>query len=171
MTQRSMLCARIGTRLRAAGEHLAIAESLTGGMVAQCFAAAPDSSDWFLGAVVAYQKRVKFQVLSVREGPVITEQAATAMAEGVKRLTGAHVAAAVTGAGGPEGQDGQPPGTVWIAVVARGATTTRQLHLDGEPPEICEQAATATIELLCEVLEDHPSEEHPSGDHASDDHS
>src|SRR5680860_1437898 len=73
MTQRSMLCARIGTRLRAAGEHLAIAESLTGGMAAQCFAAAPDSSDWFLGAVVAYQKRVKIQVLSVPEGPVLDE--------------------------------------------------------------------------------------------------
>src|SRR5680860_802093 len=104
MTQRSMLCARIGTRLRAAGEHLAIAESLTGGMVAQCFAAAPDSSDWFLGAVVAYQKRVKFQVLSVPEGPVITEQAATWAP--VSRFTPSAIAvAACSVITGPSGTD------------------------------------------------------------------
>ena len=152
MTDQDELCARIGKHLAARGQRLAIAESLTGGMVSQCFAAAPDSSNWFLGGVVAYSKHVKFDVLAVPHGPVVTEEAATAMAEGVRQLTGADVAAAVTGAGGPDPEDGQPPGTVWMAVVTADATTTRETRFEGEPAEVCAQAAAATIELLAGML-------------------
>jgi nicotinamide-nucleotide amidase len=119
--RRETLCADIGAHLNDHHERLAIAESLTGGGLSQSFAAAPGSSGWFLGGVVAYQKPVKFAVLGVPEGPVVSEAAAVAMAEGVRALLGADVAAAVTGAGGPDGQDGQPPGTVWVAVSAHGA--------------------------------------------------
>lgn len=146
------LCAAIGAHLDDHGQRLAVAESLTGGMVSQCFAAAPSSSEWYLGGIVAYHKRIKFEVLGVPEGPVVTEEAATAMARGAQRLTGAEVAAAVTGAGGPDGQDGEPPGTVWMAVVADGRVTTRRLQLQGEPPQICEQAARATIELVASAI-------------------
>ena len=152
MTDQDELCARIGKHLAARGQRLAIAESLTGGMVSQGFAAAPDASDWFLGGVVAYSKHVKFEVLAVPHGPVVTEAAATAMAQGVRQLTGADVAAGVTGAGGPEPQDGQPPGTVWMAVVTDDTTTTREVRFDGDPPEVCAQATAATIELLAGTL-------------------
>ena len=153
MTDREQLCAAIGQRLADRGLQIAVAESLTGGMVSQCFAAAPGSSDWYLGGVVAYHRSVKYDMLSVPEGPVVTEEAAAAMATGVQKLTGADVVAAVTGAGGPDGQDGQPPGTVWIAVITPTATLTRRLRCEGDPPEVCELATQATVELVATALD------------------
>lgn len=145
---------RIGQALLGAGLTLAVAESLTGGLLANRFAAAADAAEWFRGGVVAYQKRVKFSVLDVPEGPVVTEEAAAAMARGAQRVLAADVALAVTGAGGPEPQDGQPPGTVWAAALtADGTLLTREHHFDGEPPEVCDQAADAAVALLVEALE------------------
>jgi nicotinamide-nucleotide amidase len=144
--------ARIGELLAERGQTLGVAESLTGGLLANRFAAAPGASEWFRGSVVSYQKHVKFSVLDVPEGPVVTEKAAIGMAEGVRRLMDAAVAVAVTGAGGPDPQDGQPPGTVWVAVCIDGRTLTREHHFEGEPPEIIDQAITASVALLLEAL-------------------
>src|SRR3954469_23217050 len=88
---------------------VAVAESLTGGKLACHLAAAPSSAEWFRGGVVAYASEVKFGLLGVPEGPVITEDCATAMARGTARLLGADGAVAVTGVGGPDPQDGEPP--------------------------------------------------------------
>jgi nicotinamide-nucleotide amidase len=144
--------ARAGELLEQREQKLAVAESLTGGLLSNRFAAAPGASEWFRGGIVAYQKPVKFALLEVPEGPVVTEEAAVAMAQGVRALLNADVALAVTGAGGPDPQDGQPPGTVWIAVSTDGRCTTREHHFSGEPPEVCDQAATASVALLLEVL-------------------
>jgi nicotinamide-nucleotide amidase len=150
--------AKAGELLEGLGASLAVAESLTGGLLANRFAAAPGASEWFRGGVVSYQKTVKFTVLGVPEGPVVTEDAALAMARGVRTLMNAGVAVAVTGAGGPDPQDGQPPGTVWVAVDTGAQTATRKHTFDGTPPEVCDHAATASVALLLEVLTtaDHP---------------
>jgi nicotinamide-nucleotide amidase len=145
-------CDRIAELLGEREDTLAVAESLTGGLLADRFASSGGASDWFRGGVVAYQKAVKFSVLDVPEGPVVTEEAAIAMATGVRRLLGADVAIGVTGAGGPDPQDGQPPGTVFVAVVGEDQTRTRAHHFDGEPPEVIEQAHEAAVALLLEVL-------------------
>ena len=71
------------------------------------------------------------------------------MASGVAALFDADHAIALTGAGGPEPQDGQPPGTVWLAVTGPLGEGTRELHLDGEPPEIVAAARDAAVEWLC----------------------
>jgi nicotinamide-nucleotide amidase len=72
----------------------------------------------------------------------------------VARLLGADVGLAVTGVGGPDPSDGQPPGTVWIAVHHAGTTDTRLWVFDGTPPEVVLAACTAVLQLANAVLSD-----------------
>jgi nicotinamide-nucleotide amidase len=153
MTDIDDLSAAVGRVLQGRGQQLGVAESLTGGMLANHFASAPGASDWFLGAVVSYTKAVKFGLLDVPEGPVVTAEAAEAMAAGALRVLGADVAVSVTGAGGPDEQDGQPPGTVFSAVQTPDDTRTSEHHFDGEPVEVCRQAADAAVRELAKVLD------------------
>lgn len=87
----------MGATLKLGGRTLAVAESLTGGMLASAFARASGASDWFRGGSVAYSSAVKHDLLDVPDGPVVSEAAAAAMARGTARLFKADVAAAVTG--------------------------------------------------------------------------
>ena len=143
---------RIGKALQDRDQVLAVAESLTGGMLAGEFARASGSSDWFRGGVVAYSRHVKHQLLGVAPGPVVSAEAASAMASGVAQLTNAEVAVAVTGVGGPDEQDGQPPGTVWVATWPESLGPPVQLQLEGEPGDICEQTCEQAVQLLAERL-------------------
>ena len=131
----------------------AVAESLTGGMLTSRFAAGPQASSWLRGGLVAYHSGAKREILGVSEGPVVSERAAREMARGAATLFGADITVAVTGAGGPDGQDGEPPGTVWCAV----RTPTREMaaleRFRGNPGEICEQACARAIALIESSLE------------------
>ena len=124
--------AEVGRLLAAQGRTLAVAESLTGGLAASRIVAVPGSSDWFKGAVVAYDSQVKFEVLGVPEGPVISGECAMAMADGVRRLLGADVGLATTGVAGPAEQEDQPPGTVWIGVAVDEQVDATLLRLPGD---------------------------------------
>jgi nicotinamide-nucleotide amidase len=139
---------RISMAAKSANARIAVAESLTGGLVCSALAQAPDAGTWFAGGVVAYLSEVKFEVLGVPEGPVVSEAAARAMAEGVARLTGATHSVAVTGSGGPDPQEGQPVGTVWIAVHADGHTTASQFQLPGDPGDICRASVRHSLAAL-----------------------
>lgn len=143
---------RIGKGLQERDQALAVAESLTGGMLASRFAEAPGSSDWFRGGVVAYSRHVKHDVLGVPPGPVVSPEAAAAMAAGVAELTGADVALAVTGVGGPGEQDGQTPGTVWVATWPESLGPPVRLQLHGEPGDICEKTCARAVQILAERL-------------------
>ena len=87
--------------LRERGLTLGLAESLTGGL---------------MGSIVSYASDVKFSVLGVPEGPVVTAEAAMAMATGARRVLGSDVAVAVTGVAGPDPQGGLAPGTVYVGL-------------------------------------------------------
>jgi nicotinamide-nucleotide amidase len=148
-------CQRLATR---AGERIgdrtvASAESFTAGVVAQALASAESSSDWFAGAVVAYQVAVKRTVLGVAAQDVVTEQAAIEMAEGVARLLDADVGISTTGVAGPDDQDGTPAGTVVIGWTYEGESAAEVLHLDGDPEEVVVKGATAALERLNRLLE------------------
>lgn len=132
---------------------VAVAESLTGGMIASALAAAGGSSDWFLGGVVAYASAVKHAVLDVPEGPVVNAAAARAMARGVRRLLHADAALAVTGAAGPDGQEGQEPGTVFVAVTVEDRHRELRLQLAGDPQAVCRATTTAALRALVDCLE------------------
>jgi nicotinamide-nucleotide amidase len=136
---------------RLAADHaltVAAAESLTSGLIASRLGAGPGASEWFRGSVVAYQEPVKFNVLGVPPGPLVTPECAEGMARGVGQLLGADVSVAATGVGGPEPAEGKPAGTVYVAVTLRDSTTVRELNLDGDPKDILEATADHALELL-----------------------
>lgn len=139
-----------------AGRHrldVAVAESLTGGKIANQLAAAEGSGEWFVGALVAYQTRVKHQVLHVPDGPVISEQSVVTMAEEVASLLQANASVAASGAGGPGRQEGQEPGTTWIAVKVHDTVHTKQYHFAGEPIEILGQTQFHALALLRSTIQ------------------
>lgn len=135
------------------GLTVAAAESLTSGLIAHRLGAGPNAAEWFRGSVVAYQEPVKFEVLDVPQGPVVTAECAQAMARGAARLLAADVAVAATGVGGPDPSEGKPAGTVFVAVTVDGRATVRELGLDGDPEEVLEGATSHALELLLHTLD------------------
>ena len=135
----------VGALLVERGLTLGLAESVTGGLVAARIVSVPGASAWFRGSVVAYASDVKFGVLGVPEGPVVSEDAAAALATGARRVLGAAVGLGVTGVAGPETQDGQGVGTVFLASDVEGAVDVRRIQLPGDRERIRQYA---TISLL-----------------------
>jgi len=121
--------------LGAAGRTLAVAESLTGGAVADALVAVPGASASLRGAVVAYASDLKATLLDVpaellaRHGAVHPDVAA-AMADGVRGRLGADYGLATTGVAGPDPQDGHRPGTVHVAVQGPWGGEVRTLDVD-----------------------------------------
>jgi len=148
------LAEKISDLAQKAGRSVATAESLTGGHISSLLGAAPSSSDWFRGAVVAYSSEVKHDLLRVPPGPVVSEPAARSMAATTATLLGADIVVAVTGAAGPDGQDGQDPGTVWFGLFDRGAVRAVRKTFPGDPTEVVESTAEHALELLIECLAD-----------------
>lgn len=145
---------RIGRLMQADGRTIAVAESLTGGELSARLAVASDAGEWYRGAVVAYSRTVKHDVLGVSPGPVVSARAAAEMARCAAQLLEADVAVAVTGVGGPDPQDDRPPGTVYVAVHGEGRTMTSEHHFDGEPADIVEATCHTALEFLAELCEE-----------------
>lgn len=147
--------ARIAERLSGVllEHHLtaAVAESLTGGKIATQLAAAPRSGEWFAGGVVSYSSEVKHRLLEVPPGPVISREAVETMVRTVSRLMDADVAVAATGAGGPSSQEGQEPGTTWLAVLAGGDVRSELHHFTGEPLDILALTEERVLTMMWEA--------------------
>jgi nicotinamide-nucleotide amidase len=143
--------------LRRAGATVAVAESLTGGLVAAELTSVPGASRAFRGSVTAYATDVKRGVLGV-DGALLAERGAVdpvvarQMAEGVRRVLGADWGLATTGVAGPEPQDGKPVGTVHVAVAGPGGTSGRELRLNGNCAEIRTTTVTAALGLLRQAV-------------------
>ena len=148
------------------GWTAATAESLTGGQLAGALSAGPDSGGWFRGGVVAYHEDVKHELLGVPEGPVVSAPSAEAMAEGTRRLLGSDWAVAATGVGGPDRQEGQPPGTVFIGVAGPSGAEVRRFAFDGEPVEILRQTVVHALLRLLESVTGAPGS---AGDSSGED--
>lgn len=136
---------------------VAVAESLTSGQVATHLGAASEASEWFRGAIVAYAPSVKFEVLGVTPGPVVTASCARQMVRGVARLLDADLAVAITGVGGPGSEEGRPPGTVFIAVHGTGGTRCQEFHFDGDPADVVSASTSAAMTLLAEAMREEVS--------------
>ena len=95
---------------------LGVAESVTGGLVSGRLTAIAGASDVFRGAIVSYDSEVKFELLSVTRGPVVSEAAATEMAIGVRKTLGSDIGLALTGVAGPSEQDGVKVGTLCVGL-------------------------------------------------------
>jgi nicotinamide-nucleotide amidase len=147
------LAEQVGRLAQARGARVAVAESLTSGTIANQLGAAPEASDWFVGGVIAYAADVKFKVLGVEPGPVVTARCAVQMATGVADLLNADLAVAVTGVGGPDPDEGHPAGTVYLAVRAGSHEEVGHHHFDGDPTEVIEQSTVAALHMLLTALE------------------
>jgi len=134
----------VGALLEERGLTLGIAESMTGGLVASRLVNVAGASEWFRGSIVSYANDVKFDVLGVPPGPVVSEAAACAMAEGAARVLNSDVGISVTGVAGPTEQDGQPPGTVIFGFHLDGVTDVASLRLPGDRERV-RQFATITL--------------------------
>jgi nicotinamide-nucleotide amidase len=127
---------------------VAVAESLTGGYVAGRLCAVPGASRAFQGGVVAYQPQVKFDLLGLEEGPVVTEAAALAMAHGVRRQLKADIGLATTGVAGPDEAEGRPVGTVCLAVAGSMAERAVTVQLPGDRERIRQFSTITLLDLL-----------------------
>jgi len=141
--------------LRQQGLTLGLAESVTGGLVSGRLTAIPGASDVLRGSVVSYSSEVKFDLLDVPRGPVVSEAAAIAMAEGARRVLGADVALSLTGVAGPAEQDGQPVGTLCIAVAMNGrSTVSTTLRMPGQRDQMRQMSVISSLDFLRKQLFD-----------------
>lgn len=151
------LAAQVHDALKSRGAKVATAESLTGGQLAVLLTTAPGASETYLGGVVSYANEVKTDVLGVprsivESDGVVSAACARAMAEGVRRLTGAAYAVSTTGVAGPDRQEDKPPGTVFVAVAGPVGVTALSLELSGDRGAIQQRTCAEALSALVEVL-------------------
>lgn len=139
------------------GETLAVAESLTGGLLAATIVNVPGASKVFRGGLVVYATDLKHKLAGVdpdllaAQGPVSSD-VALALARGARERCEATWGLATTGVAGPDSQDGVPVGTVYIGL-AGPAETVRHLELTGDRPMIRLSTVAAALDLLADYLD------------------
>lgn len=149
---------QVSRQLREIGLTLALAESCTGGLLADTITAIPGSSAYFIGGVVAYHPQVKVDLLQVdshllNEPGVVSAAVAEAMAAGARRLFQADLGLGITGVAGPGGGSPRTPvGRVFIAVARGGGGECQQFDFSGSRAEIKRYSVRAALKMLGGVL-------------------
>lgn len=135
--------------LRDRGLTLGLAESVTGGLVSGRLTNIAGASDVLRGAVVSYASEVKFEVLGVTNGPVVSPEAAVEMAVGAQRVLGADVGLSLTGVAGPAEQEGQRAGTLCIGVaLPNGVTASSVVQLPGARDQMRQLSVISALDFL-----------------------
>lgn len=153
---------RLVGELTERGLTLAVAESLTGGLLAARVVSVPGASKTFTGGIVAYATGLKASVLGVDarllgERGAVDAEVARQMADGVRRACAvrgrpADVGLATTGVAGPDPQDGHPPGTVYLGIASPRGIRSVSLSLTGGRSEIRDRVVDlAVAEALGEL--------------------
>jgi nicotinamide-nucleotide amidase len=164
LAQLADLAEQVLARARYLRLTVAVAESLTGGQLAAVLTAVPGASAVFRGSVTAYATDLKAAILGV-DGLLLDQvgavhgEVASQMAEGVRRVCRADLGLATTGVAGPEPQDGQPVGTVFVAVAGQEGVEFEQCRFglgDGPPARdrarIQQLSVAATLQLTLRYL-------------------
>jgi nicotinamide-nucleotide amidase len=134
--------------LRERGLSLGLAESVTGGLVAARLTSVPGASDVLRGSIVSYATDVKRSVLGVPAGPVVSVDAAVAMAEGARRVLEADVGLSLTGVAGPAEQEGQPVGTLHVGLAMGESVESASLRLPGQREQMRQFSVISSLDLL-----------------------
>jgi nicotinamide-nucleotide amidase len=142
----------VGVLLSAHGLTLGLAESVTGGLMGARLTDVAGASGFFRGSIVSYDSDVKFDLLGVPRGPVVSAPAAQAMASGARRVLGSEVGLSVTGVAGPAEQDGQPVGTVFIGIALDDVVESVELRLPGDRRRVRDFSAISALNLLRQRL-------------------
>ena len=138
-------------------ETVAVAESLTGGLLGAALTSTPGASATFRGGVIVYATELKETLAGVpgpllaAEGPVSAHVAA-ALAAGARDRLGATYGLGVTGVAGPDPQNGQPVGTVHLAVAGPAEGAVRSMRCEGDREQIRAASVTAALSLLADVV-------------------
>ena len=148
----------IHERVRARGESIAVAESLTGGELLAEISALAGASSVLRGGVVAYQDRIKIDVLGVSardisEHGVVSAEVARAMAAGVASKFMAEWGVATTGVAGPGLIDALPVGSAFVAVVGPSFSEAVRFSFDGNRAEIRRACVVSALNLLKKALD------------------
>lgn len=152
MDETKQLAERVADLALARGLKVGAAESLTGGAVTSALSAAPQASEWFRGGLVAYDAEVKYDVLGVEPGPLVSDTCASQMASGAARLLAADIAVATTGVGGPDPEEEQEAGTCHLAVLHDGDLVTGRFCFEGDPEDVVHLATAAALRMLVDAL-------------------
>ena len=148
----------VGKTIKAKGKTLALAESVTGGLVGSMITDIPGSSEYFLASLVAYSNEAKMRLLAVNETTLqasgaVSEEVVKEMAEGVRGVVGSDIGAACTGIAGPKGGSAaKPVGTVWFAVTDGFKQVTEKKVFEGDRLEIKRQAAERLLSLIVKFV-------------------
>jgi nicotinamide-nucleotide amidase len=143
--------------LKQRGLTLSLAESVTGGLASGRITNVPGSSQVFKGAVVSYASEVKFDILGVTPGPVVSESAAREMARGVRQHLGTDIGLSLTGVAGPEEQDGQPVGTLWVGLsCADGTDRAMTITLPATRDQMRQFSVISALDFLRKYLQERP---------------
>jgi PncC family amidohydrolase len=130
------------------GETVACAESLTGGELASLLSATPGASASFAGGVVTYATELKRRLLGVTATDIVSGECAVQMAAGARELLEVDWALSTTGVAGPDLQEGQPVGTVFVGLAGPGMARFVRLSLDGDRAAIRSGACAGALDLL-----------------------
>lgn len=142
------------------GKTLVTAESCTGGGIGSALTSVPGSSAVYKGGVICYTNWVKEHILGVdpkmlEEFGAVSAPVAQAMAQGVRKVLEADISLSVTGLAGPGGDEyGNPVGTVFIGCDSVFGTKVREYHFAGDRASVRQQAVTASLELVLEILQE-----------------
>jgi nicotinamide-nucleotide amidase len=144
----------VGLKLALGGYTLSVAESCTGGLLAQRITEVPGSSKYFIEGVVAYSNEAKTRSVGVEpmlllEHGAVSAPVAEAMAEGIRKRAETDFGLSITGIAGPGGgTDEKPVGTVFIALANEIKTEHRKLNLPGDRQLIRWRSSQAALDLL-----------------------
>jgi len=144
----------IGELLIRKRKTLAVAESCTGGLLANRITNVSGSSTYFIEGAVTYSNESKMRVLGVKEETLkqfgaVSEQTATEMAAGIKKTSGADYGISTTGIAGPQpSSTGKPIGLVFIALVSNDKQIVQQFNFAGSRIDIKTKISTAALDML-----------------------
>ncbi len=150
----------IGELLRQRGLKLAIAESCTGGLVGHRITNVPDSSDYFIGGIVAYAYEAKVALLGVswdtlHKYGAVSRETVLEMAAGARRVLGTDIAVSVSGIAGPGGGlPNKPVGTIWVGLAAPEGKWARTFCFPGNREQNKALSAEAALQFVMDYLEE-----------------
>ena len=145
--------AKVVTLLRDKGYTIAVAESVTGGLVSRIFTNMPGSSAYFIGGAVCYSPRAKIiqtgiEPKIIAEHGIVSEETAIGLARGIRQRLVTTLGLGITGVAGPEAHGGRPVGTVFIAVADKHGDSVKEFVFEGDRAEIQQRAAEAAFGML-----------------------
>lgn len=152
----------VGKKLKEEGLTLSTAESCTGGLLGHRITNVPNSSSYYLGGVVAYSNDLKMNILGVKKSTLqgkgaVSEETVIEMAEGIKRLTGSHMAVSISGIAGPSGgSELKPVGTVCIGFCARDIQEAKTYRFFGSRAQIKENSAAMALDWIRRYMYGYP---------------